>query len=199
MKEKKKQEIAFRMTSLPEVTGFHFLVLDWIISWHMASRRVRVHQTIRRFLTWQFLSQGLPRAYRLDGHTCPEASNFETPGKYVQRRQSSNESNEGQDYYLCAKSFGILNGNWELFCKWYSKKMILSIDSLWEKRIGCIQCRMIPIRRIPGSGFRELLSYESCQFIFHHDDDDDDDDATPPPQSKADFSFGFDTTHRPIL
>ena len=69
----------------------------------------------------------LPRAYRLDvslewdtlhqraivppNLTQYTFSNFETPGKYVQRRQSSNESNEGQDYYLCAKSFGILNGN----------------------------------------------------------------------------------------
>ena len=58
---------------------------------------------------------------------------------------------------------------------------------------------MIPIRRVPGSGFRELLSYESCQFIFHHDDHDDHDDAIPPPQSKAEFTFGFYTTHRPIL
>ena len=66
--------------------------------------------------------------------------------------------------YTAGTSNSPIDRLWEIRIEW---KKILCIDLLWEKQIGCIQCRMIPIRGFPGSAFRELLSYESCQFIFH--------------------------------
>ena len=79
-----------------------------------------------------------------------------------------------------------------------NKKNILSADLLQEKRIWCIQCRILPIRRFSGSFYvmtifakdsltifwgyslRGLLCYESCQFVFSSSSFYD----NAPPQSK---------------